>query len=164
MEVSRVQANSIRLRAADVSARLVARAIRVSGFGQGETFPGRVALAVAPDFVYRRAEGIDTVLVTGTNGKTTTTAFLFDLLSSADGGDSVVANRGSNLPGGVAAALAAAGDATSACFEVDEAYVPQLASELRAKVMVWLNMSRDQLDRSMEVRKLSRRVGEAGTV
>ena len=121
-----------------------------------------MALAVAPGFVGGRAAGIDTVMVTGTNGKTTTTAFLVDLLAGVDGPETVVANRGSNLPGGVAAALASAGGATSACFEVDEAYVPKLAEELQARVLIWLNMSRDQLDRSMEVRKLSRRVGDAG--
>jgi UDP-N-acetylmuramyl tripeptide synthase len=63
---------------------------------------------------------------------------------------------------GVAAALARSVGSDTAVFEVDEAWVPLIAGKLAPKGLVWLNMSRDQLDRSLEVRKLSRRIGEAG--
>jgi UDP-N-acetylmuramyl tripeptide synthase len=146
-------------RAALVSA-LAARF--VPGF-QGQTLPGRIALAIDPDFLsHRHAKGLATrsIVVTGTNGKTTTTAFVRALL-----GPTALANRGSNLPWGVATVLAKGdGHAPGAVFEVDEAYVPSVATSLAPAVLVWLNMSRDQLDRNLEVRRLAARIAESAAV
>jgi UDP-N-acetylmuramyl tripeptide synthase len=93
-------------------ARLGGAVIRASGRGQGATLPGRLAEGCAPGIAARRAARLDrVVLVTGTNGKTTTTAMLAAAL--ATGGRRVVSNAaGSNLYRGLAPALLAAGHAT----------------------------------------------------
>ncbi|MGC9156203.1 MAG: MurT ligase domain-containing protein [Ferrimicrobium sp.] len=153
----------LRSRLARQTARLVARGLKVVPRFRGETLPGRIALRVDPDFLNHAREmslsQARTILVTGTNGKTTTTAFARSLL-----GPAVVSNRGSNLPWGIASVLAQRPRAAAyAVFEVDEAYVPSVADSLQPSVLVWLNMSRDQLDRSLEVRRLATRVGEASS-
>ncbi|MBM6676993.1 Mur ligase family protein, partial [Olsenella uli] len=93
----------------------------------GGNIPGAVALRVDPDVV--RELGADLaprVVVTGTNGKTTTTGLLADALAS--GGRDVVCNRaGNNMESGVAAALVLAGagekdGGRAGCFECDELY------------------------------------------
>ncbi|WP_298212533.1 Mur ligase family protein [Ferrimicrobium sp.] len=153
----------LRARLARQTARLIARGLQVTPRFQGETLPGRIALRIDPGFLSHNREvsmlHTQTVLVTGTNGKTTTTAFIRSLL-----GPSVVSNRGSNLPWGIASALAQSTGATPyAVLEVDEAYVPAVAAGLQPAVLVWLNMSRDQLDRNLEVRRLAARVGESAS-
>ncbi len=142
-------------RLARVIARLVRRAIRVSGQGQGSTFPGHVAERVSPGVLSRAARDLDPlVLVSGTNGKTTTTALLSAALRA--GGRQVVTNTtGSNLRSGlVSALLCHRGPADCAVLEVDEATLPRVIGDLRPSVLVLLNLSRDQLDRYHEVRSL----------
>jgi UDP-N-acetylmuramyl tripeptide synthase len=99
-------------------------------------------------------------VVSGTNGKTTTTA----LLRAALGGSEVCSNtEGANMDFGVALALATGRDESSGlartqrfgAFEVDEAYLGRVGSEIGASVAVLLNLSRDQLDRNAEVRRLA---------
>jgi UDP-N-acetylmuramyl tripeptide synthase len=107
-------------------------------------------------------------VVSGTNGKTTTTRLLAAALEEA--GTSVVTNAtGSNMPAGHVAALAGAPAGATAVLEVDEGYVPAVVCSLDPDVIVLLNLSRDQLDRSNEVRMVATRwhevLGEAkGTV
>jgi UDP-N-acetylmuramyl tripeptide synthase len=97
------------------------------------------------------------VLVTGTNGKTTTTAMLAAALTASD--RRVASNTtGSNLYRGLATALLAAGRATQdAVLEVDEAVLATAVQELRPRLVVLLNLTRDQLDRYHEVGGLARR-------
>jgi UDP-N-acetylmuramyl tripeptide synthase len=85
--------------------RLAGAAIRATGRGQGTTLPGLLAEFCAPGIAARRAAGLDrVVLVTGTNGKTTTTAMLAAALTA--GGRRVVSNAtGSNLYRGLATAV-----------------------------------------------------------
>jgi UDP-N-acetylmuramyl tripeptide synthase len=131
-----------------VGVRLVGAVIRASGRGQGATLPGRLAEGCAPGIAARRAARLDSVvLVTGTNGKTTTTAMLAAALAA--GGRRVVSNAaGSNLYRGLATALLAAGRATQdAVLEVDEAVLATAVAELRPRLVVLLNLTRDQLDR-----------------
>jgi len=91
-------------------------------------------------------------LVSGTNGKTTTTT----LLAAAVAGPAGVATNdtGANMPAGHVAALVADRHAPVAVLEVDEGYLGQLIEEARPRVIVLLNLSRDQLDRVAEVRML----------
>jgi len=143
-------------------ARLAGAAIRASRRGQGATLPGLLAERCAPGIAARRAARLDrVVLVTGTNGKTTTTAMLAAAL--AVGGRRVASNAaGSNLYRGLATALLAAGGATQdAVLEVDEAVLPTAARELRPCLVVLLNLTRDQLDRHHEVGGLARRWRQA---
>lgn len=95
-------------------------------------------------------------LVSGTNGKTTTTALLAAAAGAA--GVAVATNHtGSNMPAGHVAALVEQSTAQIAVLEVDEAYVPQVAAATAPAVIALLNLSRDQLDRMSEVRMVAER-------
>jgi UDP-N-acetylmuramyl tripeptide synthase len=92
------------------------------------------------------------ILVSGTNGKTTTTA----LVVAGWGGDVVTNDTGSNMPPGHVAALAGS-SATRVVLEVDEAWLGAVLTQVRPRVVVLLNLSRDQLDRANEVRQMAER-------
>jgi lipid II isoglutaminyl synthase (glutamine-hydrolysing) len=133
----------------------VSAASRRLGLGGGSVIGGRVGLLVAPDLLRALASNRTVVLVSGTNGKTTTTR----LLAAALGGPGRVAtsSAGANLPPGLAVALAALPPPAPAVLEVDEAYLGRLAQTLGPAVVVLLNLSRDQLDRVGEVRMVAQR-------
>ena len=118
--------------------------------------PGFVALRVAPDLLTTLLADRSVCLVSGTNGKTTTTALIAAAL-----GDRVTTNRdGANLPAGwVSALLESDGDDRSApvVLEVDESYLPAAFDAAPDAVAALLNLSRDQLDRHSETRMLAQR-------
>jgi len=153
--VSPRQAIPARARLAGRAAVAVSGASRRLGFGGGSVIGGRVGLALDPGLLRRLAAGRAVALVSGTNGKTTTT----HLLAAALGGPGRVATSpaGANLPPGLAVALAGSSPGTPAVLEVDEAYLPAMAEATAARVVALLNLSRDQLDRVSEVRMLSNR-------
>jgi len=140
--------------AATRTVNAVSRRLRV---GSGTVIGGRVGLAVDPRLLERLAAGRKVALVSGTNGKTTTTR----LLAVALGDATVTNSTGSNMPAGHVAALASGPPATPAVLEVDEGYLAQLVRSLRPEVVVVLNLSRDQLDRTNEVRMLAGRWRDA---
>ena len=101
------------------------------------------------------------VLVSATNGKTTTCAMVAGVLERH--GQRVVHNRaGSNMRWGVATALLDAGREPGqlGLFEVDEAWLPRVAGELRPRVYLLSNLFRDQLDRYGELELLADRWAE----
>jgi len=127
---------------------------------RGSSLPGVVALRINPaalrEFASRAAGGV--VLVTGTNGKTTTNNMLARILSAA--GHRVVCNReGANMRPGVTAAFVRALGLTGprlydyAALEVDEASFPRVAAEVQPRLVVVTNFFRDQLDRYGELDK-----------
>ena len=120
------------------------------GRGAGGIIGGRVALAVDPQVLRHLACGRRIVLVSGTNGKTTTSHLLAALLRTV--GPVAHNATGANMPDGVVAALAAQPEAGRAVLEVDELYVGAVAEAVDPEVIVLLNLSRDQLDRGSEVR------------
>jgi UDP-N-acetylmuramyl tripeptide synthase len=131
------------------------RVSRRFGLGSGTVIGGRAGLAVDPQLVARLAAGRPVALVSGTNGKTTTTRLLSVALA---GTGPVVSNTtGSNMPAGHAAALAAGPASGPVVLEVDEGYLPAQVAALRPAVVLLLNLSRDQLDRTNEVRMLAGR-------
>ncbi len=122
----------------------------------GGNIPGAVALRVDPGVVGElSADLAPRAVVTGTNGKTTTTGLLADALAA--GGRDVVCNRaGNNMESGIAAALvlADAGEKDvrrAGCFECDELYTVRVLPAMRPDVLVLLNLFRDQLDRYGEI-------------
>ncbi len=122
----------------------------------GTALPGKLALRVCPELLTRLSRGVDTVLVTGTNGKTTTCRMIEQALT--DGGVVCFANRsGSNLRQGIAADFVANAALTgrprrrAAVIECDEAAFRTVCGELRPKAVVVTNIFRDQLDRFGEV-------------
>lgn len=138
------------------AARLAGGLARRAGVGGGTSLPGLIIERTAPDLISHLARrlGQGVVLVSGTNGKTTACRALADLLSAA--GLTVIHNRaGSNLIRGISAALvngeAALGPNSIGLFEVDEATLPQAVQLLSPRLVVLLNLFRDQLDRYGEV-------------
>ena len=99
------------------------------------------------------------MIVTGTNGKSTTTRMAANALRTAytvatnDGGD--------NMDAGIVSALNQDLDADAICLEVDEMHVPHVMDALSPTVLVLLNLSRDQLDRVGEINTIERRLREA---
>jgi len=114
---------------------------------------GRAILAIDPDALRKLSVDHTVVLVSGTNGKTTTTAMLRAALATRG---AVVTNLlGANLPPGLAMALATGPAGVPAVLEVDEAWLGRVAAATDPALAVLLNLSRDQLDRNNEVRQLA---------
>ncbi len=151
-----------RLLAAIVAGRLSRDASRLLGRGSGTTFPGVLAQRIAPDVLARLSAQLDqgSILVAGTNGKTTTSRMLAGMLRCA--GHRPVHNRaGANMLAGVTGAVVThtalngrpVGDV--GLFEVDEASVPAVVQRVRPRVAILLNLFRDQLDRYGELDRLA---------
>jgi UDP-N-acetylmuramyl tripeptide synthase len=142
--------------AAKVAAsRVVGTASRASGRGGGTTLPGRVLLRLAPDAIAQLGAGLDrgTTIVSATNGKTTTAGMIAAILA-ADGRHPVHNRAGSNMTWGVATALLEQ-HGREGLFEVDEAWLPRVTSQLRPSLIVLSNLFRDQLDRYGEMEALA---------
>ena len=128
----------------------IATVSRVTRRGGGAVIGGRVALALDKGALPKLAAGRSLYLVSGTNGKTTTTALLAAALGTA--GPVVTNVTGANLKAGLVSALARDLESPVAVLEVDEAALVPVLAETTASVVVLLNLSRDQLDRYGEVR------------
>ncbi|HEV7688685.1 MAG TPA: MurT ligase domain-containing protein [Acidimicrobiia bacterium] len=128
----------------------IATMSRLTGRGGGAVIGGRVALTIDKGALGKLAAGRSLFLVSGTNGKTTTTALLAAALGTA--GPVVTNMTGANLKTGLVSALARDLESRVAVLEVDEAALVQVLAETTATVVVLLNLSRDQLDRYGEVR------------
>jgi lipid II isoglutaminyl synthase (glutamine-hydrolysing) len=128
----------------------IATVSRLTGRGGGAVIGGKVALALDKGALARLAAGRSLFLVSGTNGKTTTTALLAAAMGTA--GPIVHNATGANLKTGLVSALAKDLDSQVAVLEVDEAALVQVLADTTASVVVLLNLSRDQLDRYGEVR------------
>ena len=116
-------------------------------------------LRLDPDALGELVAGRRVAMVSGTNGKTTTTHFLAAAVRAALGPDTdrLVHNAdGANLHGGIASALGQAPRADLAILETDERVVADLVRLGRPEVLVLLNFSRDQLDRHHEIKGLGR--------
>ena len=126
---------------------------------QGGVLPGRIALKINPYLLSDLAGLVDrSVVITGTNGKTTTSNLIADAVAAS--GATVVCNRaGNNMePGVVGALLEARGGLrhTSSgkrvgVFECDELYTVRVLPKLKPTYFVLLNLFRDQLDRYGEI-------------
>ena len=120
-------------------------------------------LKLSPGSLRRMASQLDagSVLVSATNGKTTTAAMIAAALEGA--GRPVVHNRaGSNMAWGVATALLDAGRERGeiGLFEVDEAWLPAVARDTAPRLLLLSNLFRDQLDRYGELELLADRWAE----
>ncbi|MDX6582108.1 MAG: hypothetical protein QOI10_1292 [Solirubrobacterales bacterium] len=128
---------------------------RRSGRGGGTTLPGRLLLRMAPDAIPRLAGGLvdGSTIISATNGKTTTAGMLAAAMRAA-GRDPVHNRAGSNMSWGVATALLEQRGGEG-LFEVDEAWLPRMATELDPALIVLGNLFRDQLDRYGELEHLA---------
>jgi lipid II isoglutaminyl synthase (glutamine-hydrolysing) len=157
-------------RLARVLARLARATSRRVGRSGGTTAPGRLLLKASPHALARMASQLEagSVLVSATNGKTTTAAMIAAALERS--GRPLVHNRaGSNMSWGVATALLDAGRERGqlGLFEVDEAWLPAVARDVEPRLLLLSNLFRDQLDRYGELELLADRwaelVGELDT-
>ena len=126
--------------------------------GGGSALPGLVIEKIDPKFIQRTLADLPqgVVIISGTNGKTTTTKIVVELLESV--GLRVFTNRtGSNFSRGVAAALLdevnirGKLDADIAVLELDEAWAVKFVQIVRPRFSLLLNVMRDQLDRFGEI-------------
>jgi UDP-N-acetylmuramyl tripeptide synthase len=116
---------------------------------------GRLALMLYPPVLSELATGRSVVLVSGTNGKTTTTAMTAAVLATAG---PVASNAtGANMLDGLTATMATS-SATTVIAEVDELYLPEAVAQTRPCLLVLLNLSRDQLDRAAEIHTTAARL------
>ncbi|NKQ57395.1 DUF1727 domain-containing protein [Amycolatopsis sp. K13G38] len=134
--------------------RFAAAASRWTRRGGGGVIGGRTAQRLDPRALRRLGEHRTVVLVTGTNGKTTTSLMLNRVLQTL--GEVAANDDGANMPDGILGALISQPHAPYAVLEVDENYVPSVAEALQPAYLVLLNLSRDQLDRVGEVRATER--------
>ena len=133
-------------------ARVLLRLLRRGG----TAFPGRVALKVYPQVLGVLSQGVRVILVTGTNGKTTSSRMIEQAF--ADAGLNYFANRsGANLISGITAEFAMHSTLTGkpkcqfAVIECDEAASKTALKYLKPEVIVATNVFRDQLDRYGEI-------------
>ena len=115
---------------------------------------GLVAMTLDRTILSQLGRGRRAVVVTGTNGKSTTTRMTAAALATL--GQVATNAEGANMDAGLVAALAAAPDAGLAALEVDEMHVPHVLDAVEAAVVVLLNLSRDQLDRVGEINHIER--------
>ncbi len=152
---------SVRVRLGQYAARGAAVLSRGLRGGSGLVIGGRVLTAVAPAAPAALSAGRRVVLVSGTNGKTTTTALTVAALAD---GEPVGTNRdGANTGVGIAGTLATTTE-RRLVLEVDEAWLPWAVRTTSPKAVILSNLTRDQLSRNHEVGALaaSMRHGLAG--
>jgi UDP-N-acetylmuramyl tripeptide synthase len=136
-----------------LKARALGALSRILRQGNGVMVAGRFILKFAPNAVEKLAENKRVVLISGTNGKSTTAKLIAEALGTKY---SVAHNKtGANLFAGVAQALGANPNAEVAVLEVDELVLPWAIEKTRPELIVLLNLGRDQLDRLSEVRIVS---------
>jgi len=130
---------------------------RLAGRGGGTTLPGKLLWKLDPDAIdllaRRLAQG--SVLVSATNGKTTTTAMAAEILRPRL--RLAHNNSGANLVSGIASTLLRADGAELGLFEVDEGALPEVTRRVRPKALLLGNLFRDQLDRYGELELVAAR-------
>ncbi|GAC1583628.1 MAG: MurT ligase domain-containing protein [Candidatus Dormibacteria bacterium] len=142
--------------------KVTAATIRRLGRGGGTTLPGRISMRIDSHSLQKLSATLPrgSILVAGTNGKTTTASLLRAILGAS--GIEVVANRaGSNLVWGLTASivehagLGGLARAEAGVFEVDEAVLPAAVEAIAPRLVVVTNLFRDQLDRYGELESSS---------
>jgi lipid II isoglutaminyl synthase (glutamine-hydrolysing) len=150
------------LRPAATLARAVGALSRLSRRGGGTSLPGKLLLRLEPDAIAELGAQLDrgSVVVSATNGKTTTARMIATVLAGA-GVDTVHNRAGANMPGGVATALlqhvrgGRIEGSRLGLFEVDEAWLGTVEAALGPHTVVLGNLFRDQLDRYGELERLA---------
>jgi lipid II isoglutaminyl synthase (glutamine-hydrolysing) len=153
----------VRLAAGVAAGKLSGRTIRLLGRGGGTAAPGLIANLIEPNILDKLTGKVrgGRIVVGGTNGKTTTSRMLANILEAAE--LRVIHNRsGSNLVRGISAAFAAQSSWTGsprgdiAVIESDEAAFPDVVRRVNPRLILLLNLFRDQLDRYGELDTIAR--------
>jgi UDP-N-acetylmuramyl tripeptide synthase len=155
--------SSLLINAKIAAARTVGGLSRHAGRG-GTSLPGKLLIRLEPRAISELAARLPkgSVVISATNGKTTTAAMVASILERA--GVGLVHNRaGANMAGGVASALLAAArdgdriDGELGLFEIDEFWLDRIAPQLSPKAVLLGNLFRDQLDRYGELETIADR-------
>jgi lipid II isoglutaminyl synthase (glutamine-hydrolysing) len=141
----------LRTRVAALAGRAIADASRLAGTGEGSVIGGRVTLAIDKRALELMAAGHQSVVVSGTNGKTTTTRLLAAALATR--GPVSTNSAGANLIPGLVSTLFRGRAEAAVALEVDEGHLAEAVAAVHPTAVVLLNLSRDQLDRFGEVRR-----------
>jgi UDP-N-acetylmuramyl tripeptide synthase len=139
------------------AARAAGRLSRLAGRGGGTTLPGKLLATVDPGAVSALAARLPegSAIVSATNGKTTTAAFVASILAPRV---RLAHNRaGANLVSGVASALLSSRGAQLGLFEVDEGAFADVSHRIRPRAVCLGNLFRDQLDRYGELERIAER-------
>ncbi|WP_194838314.1 MurT ligase domain-containing protein [Nocardia sp. XZ_19_369] len=147
---------SVRGRIALRAAAAASWASQKAGRGKGSMIGGLIALQIDKTIMGQLGRGKRTVLITGTNGKSTTTRMTTAALSTL--GAVATQADGANMDAGIVAALSVHRDAPLAAIEVDELHLPHVTDALDPAAVVLLNLSRDQLDRVGEINMIERKL------
>lgn len=122
----------------------------------GSTFPGRIALKIDKNILKTVSKGYKVILITGTNGKTTTTSMITNILKE-NGFKVITNNTGANLFPGIVSCFvdnfkfSDSNSSKYAVIEVDEANVKFITEYITPELLTITNLFRDQLDRYGEV-------------
>ena len=128
---------------------------RTLGRGNGIVIAGHFINKFAPSAVKKISANMRVILISGTNGKSTTAKLIAESLGTKY---SIAHNHtGANLFSGVAAAFGANPNAEVAVLEVDELVLPWAIEQTNPELVVLLNLGRDQLDRLSEVRMIAQK-------
>lgn len=123
---------------------------------KGSSFPGKIALKIYPDILKHVSKNVETILITGTNGKTTTTALTNHIFNNAFI-DCFSNSTGANMLTGIVTTyiknynLFNRKISKTAIIEVDEASLKHVCKYIQPKIIAVTNIFRDQLDRYGEV-------------
>lgn len=122
----------------------------------GTTFPGKVALKIDKNILSKVSKGYKVVLITGTNGKTTTTSMIYNIIKES-GNKVITNNTGANLFPGIVTTFIdnyrffSKTEDSYAVIEVDEANLKYITQYINPEIITVTNLFRDQLDRYGEV-------------
>ncbi|MGL5616845.1 MAG: MurT ligase domain-containing protein [Sarcina sp.] len=124
-------------------------------FKGGSNFPGKVALKLDKNILKKVAANYNVILVTGTNGKTTTTSMIYNVLKE-NGFDVITNSTGANMYPGIVSSFIenykfSGNKNRYAVIEVDEANVKFVTEHITPQIITITNLFRDQLDRYGEV-------------
>lgn len=140
------------------SAKFLSLLIRIFKLGQASNFPGKIALSLQKDFLkhFILKESCKVIVITGTNGKSTTTRFLSNALTTASK-KTIFNKSGANLLSGIATLFSTCANVLGKIsheyiiLETDEATLPLLTDQIKINFVGITNLFRDQLDRYGEL-------------
>ena len=138
-----------------ISSKVIIRLSKLL-FKGGSNFPGRIALKIDKNILSIAAKGYEIILITGTNGKTTTTSMIYNMLKSSNK-FVITNNTGANMLPGIVSCFIEnycfrkSSTEKYAVIEVDEANLPLVTHYIKPRIITVTNLFRDQLDRYGEV-------------
>ncbi len=145
--------------------KMLVRLIKFSKSGAGTNLPGKIARKISPDILSYLVKQTkkEILVVTGTNGKTTTSGFIAGILEH-DGRKTVHNKHGANMLTGLTTAVVNESNilgeliADNCVLEIDEAYLPKAVEEFTPDIILVTNLFRDQLDRYGELNSTAKKI------